>query len=196
MRSFAIKPQYETAARLNIVCDTICLQSDTDVPAAEEDPTTESSSESSGAEDNEGTDQDEEEPEDVLELCSTMVPVKGSTYHGHQGVLQRLKGLGNNMFDVPVGLQPEPSNPVDRNAVKITCSLGVSSEAIGYIGVHDLPMVHVAMKGDLITREAISLITGRYNVPAKQMIYSCKIAITKKGKWPHRDMKNTHNSDL
>lgn len=100
------------------------------------------------------------------------------------------------MFSVALELEPEPSNPVDRNAVKIMAEVGGCKEAMGYISVHDLPRVHQAMNDETITRLAVSLITGRYIQAAKAVIYSCHISVTKKGKWPCKDRKNVYNNDI
>ena len=64
----------------------------------------------------------EVEEEDLLdddsnddELNSIVLSAKGTTYNGHQGVLERLGALCTEMFSVPVCLQPEPNNTVDKN---------------------------------------------------------------------------------
>lgn len=138
----------------------------------------------------------EQEQDGEPDLSTVVVSVKGTTYHGHQGVLQRVKSLGNDMFDTALGLQPEPSNPVDKNAVKIIAELGGAKEALGYISVQDIPRVLEAMKDISITRLAVFAITGRYIPAAKSVVYNCRIAITKKGKWPPKHHTNVYNSDI
>lgn len=113
--------------------------------------------------------------------------LKGTTFHDHQAVLKKIKALGKNMFQEPLDVQPEPKNPVDKNALLVVATLAGVRKPMGYISVQDLPrLMDAVRKGALVSLRVFSVV-GKYNLAAKEVVYTCKVNIVRKGKWLSKD---------
>lgn len=180
--------QYHT--KFLTICPHVCLQSDS--TCAKRLLLNPQDSESDSNEESGEEEQDVEE----LELATITLQLKGTTFHGHQQSLKRMKSLGNEMRNVDLELKTEPSNPVDKNAVKIFAVLNGIKEPLGYVSVYDLPRVREAMNNSSVTHVSVVSVTGRYVLAAKSVVYSCRVAVTKRGRWPPKDVNNVYNSDI
>lgn len=87
------------------------------------------------------------------------------------------------LTDVPVRMQPEPTNPVDSRAIAFECLYQGSWHVIGYVVSELLDEVHLALSQNKI--EAVQFATIRYvlHYPDSGPGYFAGIKVSYRGSW-------------
>lgn len=101
----------------------------------------------------------------------------------YQTTLRRARDLRNSGVNVPVRLQPEPSNPVDSKAIAFVCEVDGKWHRIGYVVTEVLDEVHAALHGGRITSVRFAWIKYISDWTRSGPGYFTGINITRYGNW-------------
>lgn len=102
---------------------------------------------------------------------------------GVQGLLQRARDTLQSGIIVPVRIMPEPSNPIDKNAIAFQCCLEGEWHTFGYTVREVTDDIHSALQNNLLIKTEFKdirfVVTWSRSPPG----FYAAVNITKKGSW-------------
>ena len=152
--------------------------------------------ESLNLEDEEDDNSDDQQSKDDLHAETFKVKVSVHEDRYQQRLLMCDNAIRKKQT-VSVRVKFEPDNIEDRNAIKIEVYFDNVWHIIGYCGVHKIPKLRKAMKGNEIVTVSFLLNVKREWIPwQRKFSFYASINIVKRGQWEKDSPKNYYNSNL